>query len=216
MDDDQPKGKYMSLRGENLGGNIDVNNVEIELVRHEECVYHDKPGKSTIVERVYEVDDEDDNAERVNNIESVDTLLFDVECLSENEDEEIRGVKSKLKQYKQKKTSNIGNDLEDLYSPNAIVNDGVETARIEGHLKVSDGVLNDGFSKGMDSDDPGDYDSDVQSDDEFSVRRSVGQKYDANCILPIWELGMRFKSNKKFKEAVKKYAFAKGVCKESG
>ncbi|KAH1032534.1 hypothetical protein J1N35_044708 [Gossypium stocksii] len=169
------------LRGENQGGNIDVNNVEIELVRHEDCVYHDRPGKSTIVERVYEVDDEHDIAERVNNIESGDTLLFDVECLSENEDEEIRGIKTKLKQYKQKKKSNIGNDLEDLYSPNAIVNDGVETARIEGHLKVSDGAVNDGFSKGMDSDDHGDYDSDVQSDDEFSVR-SVGPKYDANCI----------------------------------
>lgn len=47
-------------------------------------------------QRVYEVDDEDDNAETVNDIESGDALLFGVKCLSENEDEEMPGIKKNL------------------------------------------------------------------------------------------------------------------------
>ncbi|KAK5836356.1 hypothetical protein PVK06_012141 [Gossypium arboreum] len=52
----------------------------------------------------------------------------------------------------------------------------------------------EGFGKGseseyIDSDDLGDYDSDVQYDVEFSTRkRSIGTMYNPNCILPIWEL----------------------------
>ncbi|KAK8593887.1 hypothetical protein V6N12_045960 [Hibiscus sabdariffa] len=62
------------------------------------------------------------------------------------------------------------------------------------------------------SSDPGEYEDSEQSDDDVPrVRQSLLPRYDPKCVIPVWELGLRFDNNEQFKEAVRKYAFAKGV-----
>ncbi|KAK8715226.1 hypothetical protein V6N13_042564 [Hibiscus sabdariffa] len=62
------------------------------------------------------------------------------------------------------------------------------------------------------SSDPGEYEDSEQSDDDVPrVRQSLLPRYDPKCVIPVWELGLRFDNNEQFKEAVRKYAFAKGT-----
>ncbi|XVF17355.1 hypothetical protein REPUB_Repub10bG0113900 [Reevesia pubescens] len=67
----------------------------------------------------------------------------------------------------------------------------------------------------LDSSNPEDYESEQFGEDGkgvHHVKKSESRpKYDPRCLIPVWELGMRFHNNKQFKEAVKKYAFAQGV-----
>ncbi|KAL4301674.1 hypothetical protein GQ457_10G014170 [Hibiscus cannabinus] len=75
-----------------------------------------------------------------------------------------------------------------------------------------DGKLEGYETDYISSSDPGEYEDSEQSDDDAPrVRQSLFPRYDPNCVIPVWELGLRFDDNKQFKEAVRKYAFAKGV-----
>ncbi|KAK8477263.1 hypothetical protein V6N11_047467 [Hibiscus sabdariffa] len=65
------------------------------------------------------------------------------------------------------------------------------------------------------SSDPGEYEDSEQSDNDAPrVRQSLLPRYDPNCVIHVWELGLRFDDNKQFKEAVRKYAFAKGRARK--
>ncbi|KAK8523563.1 hypothetical protein V6N12_048080 [Hibiscus sabdariffa] len=85
------------------------------------------------------------------------------------------------------------------------VDDGYRSSNKDGKLE---GYETDYIS----SSDPGEYEDCEQSDDDApKVRQSLLPRYNPNCVIPVWELGLRFDDNKQFKEAVRKYAFAKGV-----
>ncbi|KAK8604371.1 hypothetical protein V6N13_099315 [Hibiscus sabdariffa] len=75
-----------------------------------------------------------------------------------------------------------------------------------------DGKLEGYETDYISSSDPGEYEDSEQSDDDVPrVRQSLLPRYDPNCVIPVWELGLRFDDNEQFKEVVRKYAFAKGV-----
>ncbi|KAK8516317.1 hypothetical protein V6N12_068925 [Hibiscus sabdariffa] len=98
---------------------------------------------------------------------------------------------------------NVGNDL---------FEEDEDVAEVEGKLQ-------DHESDYIESDEPGEYgESDDDSGDQICGaymgrgKKQVGHKYDPKCAFPLWELGLRFEDHKQFKEAVRKYAIAKGVA----
>ncbi|KAK8605627.1 hypothetical protein V6N13_102403 [Hibiscus sabdariffa] len=98
---------------------------------------------------------------------------------------------------------NVGNDL---------FEEDEDVAEVEGKLQ-------DHGSDYIEYDEPGEY---GKSDDDFGDqicgaymgrgKKQVGHKYDLKCAFPLWEFGLRFEDHKQFKEAVRKYAIAKGVA----
>ncbi|KAK8614785.1 hypothetical protein V6N13_068576 [Hibiscus sabdariffa] len=81
--------------------------------------------------------------------------------------------------------------------------------------KENDRKLEGNENEYLDSSDPGEYGGSDESEAEvcrtFVGQKIVGPRYDPNCSIPTWELGMRFEDNLQFKEAVRKYSVAKGV-----
>ncbi|GLT43747.1 hypothetical protein SLA2020_176780 [Shorea laevis] len=77
----------------------------------------------------------------------------------------------------------------------------------------------DGDSDYFDSDDPGVYDSDISEDElmvtEDAVRRKTTYPvFDPKNVIPIFDIGMRFKNCEEFKEAIRTYSIRKGCVLE--
>ncbi|XVE94886.1 hypothetical protein REPUB_Repub02eG0048400 [Reevesia pubescens] len=172
-------------------------------------------------------DDLDEGLNVACEVDEYETFLIDVAYLSDNDDEEIQAIREKVKNFKVM-NGKQKNEVKNIEIPVHIVDEGIcevlgegesESDRInecevaeDNTYRVSlDGMVQGYESDYMDSDDPGEYESEL-SDDEVQnhMRKTqIGAKYEPMCVVPLWELGMRFENNKQFKDAVKKYAFAK-------
>ncbi|KAK8574381.1 hypothetical protein V6N12_062076 [Hibiscus sabdariffa] len=130
-----------------------------------------------------------------------DAFLFNID-IRNDVDEEVEDIREKGrgKRHKEKAADREGQPVQ----PDN-VDEGYRSSDKDGKLE---GYETDYIS----SFDPGEYEDSEQSDDDAPrVRQSLLPRYDPNYVIPVWELGLRFDDNKQFKEAVRKYAFAKGV-----
>ncbi|KAK8519267.1 hypothetical protein V6N12_025308 [Hibiscus sabdariffa] len=125
-------------------------------------------------------------------------FLVNVEIAS-NLDDEVEYIRVNMRADRHESSTNVSEEDEDV-------------AEVEGKLQ-------DHESDYIESDDPGEYgESDDDSGDQICRaymgrgKKQVGHKYDPKCAFPLWKLGLRFEDNKLFKEAVRKYAIAKGVA----
>ncbi|KAK9026500.1 hypothetical protein V6N11_039338 [Hibiscus sabdariffa] len=135
-------------------------------------------------------------------------FLHNIEITSDV-DEELDNIQRNMKNSKRRKTVvDEGNEDTD----DAMVGDDVVD---EIESKENDGKLEGNESEYLDSSDPGEYGGSDELEAEvcgtFVGQKTVGPRYDPNCSIPTWELGMRFEDNLQFKEAVRKYSVAKGV-----
>ncbi|KAK9021190.1 hypothetical protein V6N11_011191 [Hibiscus sabdariffa] len=136
-----------------------------------------------------------------------DAFLFNID-IGSDVDEEVEDIRKKGrgKRHKEKAADREhAADREGQPVQPDNVDEGYRSSDKDGKLE---GYETDYIS----SSDPGEYEDSEQSDDDAPiVRQSLLPRYDPNCVIPVWELGLRFDDNKQFKEAVRKYAFAKGV-----
>ncbi|KAK8690163.1 hypothetical protein V6N13_088864 [Hibiscus sabdariffa] len=130
-----------------------------------------------------------------------DVFLFNID-IGSDVDEEVEEIREKGrgKRHKEKAADREGQPIQP---------DNVD----EGTRSNDKDVKLEGYETDyISSSDPGEYEDSEQSDDDVPrVRKSLLPMYDPNCVIPMWELGLRFGDNEQFKEAVRKYAFAKGV-----
>ncbi|KAL4296976.1 hypothetical protein GQ457_12G027890 [Hibiscus cannabinus] len=140
-----------------------------------------------------------------------DAFLFNID-IGSDVDEEVEDIREKGrgKRHKEKAANREhATDREGQPVQPDNVDEGYRSSDKDGKLE---GYETDYIS----SSDPGEYEDSEQSDDDAPrVRQSLLPRYDPNCVIPVWELGLRFDDNKQFKEAVRKYAFAKGLLKSN-
>ncbi|KAL4335326.1 hypothetical protein GQ457_07G003320 [Hibiscus cannabinus] len=150
--------------------------------------------------------DSDSTTEDENDEES---FLHNIEITSDV-DEELDNIRRNMKNSKRRRKTVVDAGNED--TDDAMVGDDVVD---EIEPKENDGKLEGNESEYLDSSDPGEYGGSDESEAEvcgtFVGQKTVGPRYDPNCSIPTWELGMRFEDNLQFKEAVRKYSVAKGV-----
>ncbi|XVF30899.1 hypothetical protein REPUB_Repub16aG0098000 [Reevesia pubescens] len=160
----------------------------------------------------------DVGGDKLNDEDEHEVFLIDVACLNDNDDEDIEAIREKVKNFKERKGKKI-DEVNDLEIPVNIgyansLSEGFRVDESEGE-RVNDEVGETRVNESTNSSDPGDYESEQSGEDKKGVHRvkksKSGPRYDPRCLIPVWELGMRFQNNKQFKEAVKKYAFAQGV-----
>ncbi|KAK8677587.1 hypothetical protein V6N13_143116 [Hibiscus sabdariffa] len=128
-----------------------------------------------------------------------DAFLFNID-IGSDVDEEVEEIREerKGKRHKEKAADREGQPVQ----PDN-VDEGNRSSDKDGKLE---GYETDYIS----SSDPGEYEDNEQSDDDVPrVRQSLLPRYVPNCVIPMWELGLRFDDNEQIKEAVRKYAFAK-------
>ncbi|KAK9042347.1 hypothetical protein V6N11_017424 [Hibiscus sabdariffa] len=129
-----------------------------------------------------------------------DAFLFNIDIWSDV-DEEVEDIREngRGKRHKEKAAGREGQPVQP---------DNVD----EGYRSSDKDEKLEGYETDyISSSDPREYEDSEQSDDDAPrVRQSLLPRYDPNCVIPVWELGLRFDDNKQFKEAVRKYAFAKG------
>ncbi|KAK8649115.1 hypothetical protein V6N13_129851 [Hibiscus sabdariffa] len=150
--------------------------------------------------------DSDSTTEDENDEES---FLHNIEITSDV-DEELDNIRRNMKNSKRRRKTVVDEGNED--TDDAMVGDDVVD---EIESKENDGKLEGNESEYLDSSDPGEYGGSDVSEAEvcgtFVGQKTVGPRYDPNCSIPTWELGMRFEDNLQFKEAVRKYSVANGV-----
>ncbi|KAL4290229.1 hypothetical protein GQ457_14G012310 [Hibiscus cannabinus] len=150
--------------------------------------------------------DSDSTTEDENDEES---FLHNIEITSDV-DEELDNIRRNMKNSKRRRKTVVDEGNED--TDDAMVGDDVVD---EIEPKENDGKLEGNESEYLDSSDPGEYGGSDESEAEvcgtFVGQKTVGPRYDPNCSIPTWELGMRFEDNLQFKEVVRKYSVAKGL-----
>ncbi|KAL4284915.1 hypothetical protein GQ457_16G025650 [Hibiscus cannabinus] len=141
-----------------------------------------------------------------------DAFLFNID-IGSDVDEEVEDIREKGRGKRHKeKAANREHAADREGQP-------VQPDNVDEGYRSSD--KDDGKLEGYETDyisssDPGEYEDSEQSDDDAPrVRQSLLPRYDPNCVIPVLELGLRFDDNKQFKEAVRKYAFAKGLLKSN-
>ncbi|KAK9029955.1 hypothetical protein V6N11_031394 [Hibiscus sabdariffa] len=150
--------------------------------------------------------------------DSVEDKVPKIEDLGHND--EVERIRVNLRADRHKISTDVSegeenNDAECGSQPNVgndLFEEDEDVAEVEGKLQ-------DHRSDYIESDEPGEY---GESDDDYGDqicgvymgrgKKQVGHKYDPKCAFPLWELGLRFEDHKQFKEAVRKYAIAKGVA----
>ncbi|KAK8716525.1 hypothetical protein V6N13_043832 [Hibiscus sabdariffa] len=130
-----------------------------------------------------------------------DAFLFNID-IGSDVDEEVEKIREKWrdKRHKEKAADREGQPVQP---------DNVD----EGNRSSDKDEKLEGYETDyISSSDPGEYEDSEQSNDDVPrVRQSLLPRYDPNCVILVWELGLRFDDNEQFKEAVRKYAFAKGA-----
>ncbi|KAK8600303.1 hypothetical protein V6N12_050159 [Hibiscus sabdariffa] len=120
-----------------------------------------------------------------------DAFLFNIDIGSDvdEEIEEIRG-KGRDKRHKEKAADREqAADREGQPVQPDNVDEGNRSSDKDGKLE---GYETDYIS----SSDPGEYEDSEQSDDDVPrVRQYLLPRYDPNCVIPVWELGLRFDDN---------------------
>ncbi|KAL4324646.1 hypothetical protein GQ457_11G025520 [Hibiscus cannabinus] len=165
-----------------------------------------------------EVDEESTN--ELNEDDDHHCFLYDVELLSDLDDE-VLSIRTKLIDKEKKRTCSESNKV-GLYVSNDNSDEEcgqdieVEDYALEEYeVKGRDGKVEGHESDYLDSSDPGEYGDSDESAEEicgtYSGKKTLGPRYDIKCAIPTWEVGMRFEDNIQFKEAVKKYSVANGV-----
>ncbi|KAL4296155.1 hypothetical protein GQ457_12G015250 [Hibiscus cannabinus] len=144
-------------------------------------------------------EDENDEKSFLHNIEITSDVVEDLDNIRRN-----------MKNSKRRRKTVVDEGNED--TDDAMVGDDVVD---EIESKENDGKLEGNKSEYLDSSNPGEYGGSDESEAEvcgtFVGQKTVGPRYDPNCSVPTWELGMRFEDNLQFKEDVRKYSVAKGV-----
>ncbi|KAK8548850.1 hypothetical protein V6N13_054381 [Hibiscus sabdariffa] len=197
----------------------DSKEVEREEVQCEEAVV----GEKEVSTDSKEVECEEVDCEEVvvgeeeASADSEDFLVNNEVC--SDLDEEVEEIRGKLRAGRKITSTESSTDEESSEDNN-------EDA-VEGQTFVGDDTLEgedvreieDHESDYIPSDDPGEYgETHEESDDDIcgayrgKGKKSLGAKYDPSCAFPLWEIGFRFEDHKQFKEAVRKYAIAKGVA----
>ncbi|KAL4348343.1 hypothetical protein GQ457_17G016720 [Hibiscus cannabinus] len=197
----------------------DSKEVECEEVQCEEAVV----GEKEVSTDSKEVESEEVDCEEVvvgeeeASADSEDFLVNNEVC--SDLDEEVEEIRGKLRAGR-KITSTESSTNEESSEDN-------NEDAVEGQTFVGDDTLEgedvreieDNESDYIPSDDPGEYgETDEESDDDIcgayrgKGKKSLGAKYDPSCAFPLWEIGLKFEDHKQFKEAVRKYAIAKGVA----
>ncbi|KAK8713009.1 hypothetical protein V6N13_148237 [Hibiscus sabdariffa] len=123
-----------------------------------------------------------------------DAFLFNIDIWSDV-DEEVEDIREngRGKRHKEKAAGREGQPVQP---------DNVD----EGYRSSDKDEKLEGYETDyISSSDPREYEDSEQSDDDAPrVRQSLLPRYDPNCVIPVWELGLRFDDNKQFKEAVRK------------
>ncbi|KAK8489561.1 hypothetical protein V6N11_037046 [Hibiscus sabdariffa] len=164
-----------------------------------------------------EVDEESTN--EMNEDDDHHCFLYDVELLSDLDDE-VLSIRTKLIDKEKKRncseSNNVGlyvsnNNSDEEYGQNIEMED---YALEEYEVKGRDGKVEGHESDYLDSSDPGEYGDSDESAEEicgtYSGKKTLGPRYDIKCDIPTWEVGLRFEDNIQFKEAIKKYLVANG------
>ncbi|KAK9038834.1 hypothetical protein V6N11_023682 [Hibiscus sabdariffa] len=217
------KGTFQDSIGDEVVDIEDLGNNTTE-VEHE--ADEKETSQDSVEDEVPEIEDlghstaevEHEAGEKETSQDSAD-FLVNVEIASDLDDE-VERIRVNLRADRHAISTDVSegeenNDAECGSQPNVgndLFEDDEDVAEVEGKLQ-------DHESDYIESDEPGEYgESDDDSGDQICGaymgrgKKQVGHKYDPKCAFPLWELGLRFEDHKQFKEAVRKYAIAKGVA----
>ncbi|KAL4378422.1 hypothetical protein GQ457_02G034530 [Hibiscus cannabinus] len=217
------KGTSQDFIGDEVADIEDLGNNTTE-VEHE--ADEKETSQDSVEDEVPEIEDlghsraevEHETCKKETSQDSAD-FLVNVEIASDLDDE-VEHIRVNLRADRHEISTDVSegeenNDAERGSQPN-VGNDSFEE---DEDVAEVEGKLQDHESDYIESDEPGEYgESGDDSGDQICGaymgrgKKQVGHKYDPKCAFPLWELGLRFEDHKQFKEAVRKYAIAKGVA----